>query len=106
VYGVEKEFSGKGYCPYNPRHNSTSIFTGTGGVKTSQFGRSLRRGGGLRIGRYLKWKGDEHRLNMELNLQSLFGLRVQLYLLAETPYFLPPSPAFWLIYESAIGHPR
>jgi hypothetical protein len=28
VYEVEKEFSGKGYCPYNPRHNSTSIFTG------------------------------------------------------------------------------
>lgn len=27
VYGVEKEFSGKGFCPYNPRHNSTSIFT-------------------------------------------------------------------------------
>jgi semaphorin 6 len=29
IYGVGKEFSGKGYCPYNPRHNSTSIFTGT-----------------------------------------------------------------------------
>ena len=27
-YDVTKESSGKGYCPYNPRHNSTSIFTG------------------------------------------------------------------------------
>ena len=25
---VEKEFSGKGFCPYDPRHNSTAIFTG------------------------------------------------------------------------------
>ena len=24
---VTREFSGKGYCPYDPRHNSTSIFT-------------------------------------------------------------------------------
>ena len=23
---VTREFSGKGYCPYDPRHNSTSIF--------------------------------------------------------------------------------
>ena len=28
VYEVVKEFSGKGYCPYDPAHNSTSIFTG------------------------------------------------------------------------------
>jgi len=27
VYEVVKEFSGKGYCPYDPQHNSTSIFT-------------------------------------------------------------------------------
>jgi len=26
LYDVEREFSGKGYCPYDPRHNSTSIF--------------------------------------------------------------------------------
>ena len=29
LYDVEREFSGKGYCPYDPRHNSTSIFAGT-----------------------------------------------------------------------------
>lgn len=27
VYEVTKEYSGKGYCPYDPRHNSTSIYT-------------------------------------------------------------------------------
>ena len=27
-YDVGKEFSGKGYCPYDPKHNSTSLFTG------------------------------------------------------------------------------
>jgi len=26
-YQVEKEFSGKGYTPYDPRHNSTSLYT-------------------------------------------------------------------------------
>lgn len=25
---VEKEFSGRGFCPYDPRHNSTSIYAG------------------------------------------------------------------------------
>ena len=25
---VDKEFSGKGFCPYDPRHNSTAIFAG------------------------------------------------------------------------------
>jgi semaphorin 6 len=25
---VTREFSGKGYCPFDPRHNSTSLFTG------------------------------------------------------------------------------
>ena len=25
-YQVEKEFSGKGYAPYDPRHNSTSLY--------------------------------------------------------------------------------
>ncbi len=45
-----------------------------------------------------------HRLNMELDLQSLFGLlcTVQLYSLAETP----PPPSFGLIYECTIGQPR
>ena len=28
VYEVTKEYSGKGYCPSDPRHNSTSIYTG------------------------------------------------------------------------------
>ncbi len=39
-----------------------------------------------------------HRLNMEVDLQSLFGLHVtwwaQLFSLAETPQ-LPPSPRIW-----------
>ncbi len=52
----------------------------------------------------------DHRLNMKIVLQSLFGLHVtwceQLYSLAETPQ--PPSlpPHLRLIYEGAIGHPR
>ena len=25
---LEKEFSGRGFCPFDPRHNSTAIFTG------------------------------------------------------------------------------
>lgn len=25
---VEREFSGKGLCPYDPRHNSTAIYSG------------------------------------------------------------------------------
>ena len=32
VYEVTKEYSGKGYCPYDPRHNSTSIYTGECGI--------------------------------------------------------------------------
>jgi hypothetical protein len=45
----------------------------------------------------------EHRLNMELVLQSLFGLHVtwcaHLYLLAETPQLQhPPSPRIGLVY--------
>jgi len=28
VFEVAKEYSGKGYCPYSPEHNSTSLFTG------------------------------------------------------------------------------
>ena len=27
-YTVQKQFSGKGYAPYDPRHNSTSLYTG------------------------------------------------------------------------------
>ena len=27
-YQVEAEFSGKGYAPYDPRHNSTAIYAG------------------------------------------------------------------------------
>ncbi len=47
-----------------------------------------------------------HRLNMELDLQSLFGLLCTAVLrLAETPQ-LPLPPAFGLIYEAAIGQPR
>ncbi len=51
-----------------------------------------------------------HRLNMEVDLQSLLGLHVtwcaQLYSLADTPQ-LPPSPRIWTnldsYYEGAIG---
>jgi len=28
VFEVVREYSGKGYCPFDPRHNSTSLFTG------------------------------------------------------------------------------
>jgi semaphorin 6 len=27
-FKVKHEFSGKGFCPYDPKHNSTAIFTG------------------------------------------------------------------------------
>jgi hypothetical protein len=44
--------------------------------------------------------GTQHSFNMELDLQSLFGLHVH----SCTPQ--PPPPAFGLIYEGAIGQPR
>jgi hypothetical protein len=49
-----------------------------------------------------------HSLNMELGLQSLFGLLARLYSLAETtqPPPPPPRPASGLIYEGDIGQPR
>ncbi len=50
-------------------------------------------------------KSRKHRLNMELDLQSLLGSCVQLYSLAETPQ-IPLSTPFGLIYEGAIGQPR
>ncbi len=43
---------------------------------------------------YLEGEDIDHRLNMELDFQSLFGSCVQLYSLAETPQ-LPPSPRIW-----------
>ncbi len=27
-FKAKHEYSGKGFCPYDPRHNSTAIFTG------------------------------------------------------------------------------
>ncbi len=54
--------------------------------------------------------GKKHKLNMELDLQSLFGLHVtwcaQLYSLAETgqPYIRPHLDSF--LYEGAIGQSR
>jgi len=46
---------------------------------------------------YSKHNHVDHRLNMEVDLQSLFGLDVtwcaQLYSLAETPQ--PPIPPHW-----------
>ncbi len=48
-----------------------------------------------------------HRLNMEVDLQILFGLYVtwcaQLYSLVETPQPPPPHPPAWALYEGAIG---
>ncbi len=59
------------------------------------------------------WDGFNHKLVMELDLQSLFGLQMHsctVYTLAETPQAAttlpPPFPAFGLIYEGAIGQPR
>jgi hypothetical protein len=50
-----------------------------------------------------------HRLNVELDLQSLFRLHVHRcthYSLAETPQLPRPHLAFELIYEGPIGQPR
>ena len=27
-YSVDREFSGRGFCPYDPRHNSTYLYAG------------------------------------------------------------------------------
>ncbi len=43
---------------------------------------------------------------MELDLQSLFGLRVHNCTHWLRPHKSPPPPAFGLIYEGAIGQPR
>ncbi len=54
-------------------------------------------------------KQYRHRLNMALDLQSLFRLLRSVILIGETPQRPqppPPSPAFWLIYEGAIGQTR
>jgi hypothetical protein len=47
--------------------------------------------------------GEENRINIELDLQSLFGLHVY-----SCTHWLRPhnSPAFGLIYVGAIGQPR
>jgi hypothetical protein len=49
-----------------------------------------------------------HRLNMELDLQSLFGLLCTAVLIGRDTVTPPPTPpAFRLIYEGAgIGQPR
>jgi hypothetical protein len=46
-----------------------------------------------------------HRLNMELDLQSLFGLHVHSCTHWLRPRNPLPPPAFGLIYEGAIGQP-
>ncbi len=54
------------------------------------------------------WQGGfEHRLNMELDLQSLFGLHVHstAALIGWDPA-IPLPPALGLLYEGAIGQPR
>ncbi len=55
------------------------------------------------------YEGVEHRLNMELDLQSFFGLHVHIcthWLRPRHPLPPPHSHAFGLIYEGAIGQPR
>jgi hypothetical protein len=47
-----------------------------------------------------------HRFNMELDLQSLFGLHVHSCTHWLRPRYAPLPPAFGLIYEGAIGQPR
>jgi hypothetical protein len=47
-----------------------------------------------------------HRLNMELDLQSLFGLQVHSCTHWLRPSNPSPPPAFGLTYEGAIGQPR
>jgi hypothetical protein len=50
---------------------------------------------------------ESHRLYMELDLQSLFGLHVHKVLIGRDPA-TPPHipPAYGLIYEGAMGQPR
>ncbi len=57
---------------------------------------------------YFGGKALTHRLNMELDLQSLFGLHVHscTHLLRPRKTLPPSPPAFGLIYEGAIGQPR
>ncbi len=43
---------------------------------------------------------------MELDLQSLFGLRVYSWARLLRPHPATPPPAFGLIYEGAIGQQR
>jgi hypothetical protein len=50
-------------------------------------------------------EGVTHRWNMELDLQSLFGLLCTAVLIGRTPQ-LPPPSAFGLLYEGAIGQSR
>ncbi len=53
------------------------------------------------------FKSSRHRLNMKLNIQSLFGLLCTAARIGWDPATPPlPPPAFGLIYEDAIGQPR
>lgn len=38
-----KEFPGKGFCPYNPQHNSTTIFASKFGCFTTCYLKTLRK---------------------------------------------------------------
>ncbi len=44
-----------------------------------------------------------HRLNIELDIQSLFWLLCTAVLIGRDPANPPPPPIFGLIYEGAIG---
>jgi hypothetical protein len=47
-----------------------------------------------------------HGLNMELDLQSLYGLKCTAASTTQCLRPTTPPPAFGLIYEGAIGQPR
>jgi hypothetical protein len=46
--------------------------------------------------------GRTHRLNIELDLQSVYGLLCTAVLICRNPCNFPPPPAYGLIYEGAI----
>ncbi len=58
-----------------------------------------------KISTVLRRESIMHLLSMELDLQSIFGLLCTAILMLR-PRNSPSPPAFGLIYEDAIGHPR
>jgi hypothetical protein len=58
--------------------------------------------------RFYEHRASDHGLNIELDLQSFFGLQVHScnHWLRPRIHPCPPPPAFGLIFEGAIGQPR